>query len=111
MTRKFSGYQKSKLIRMKDFISDMIVRIKNGQKVRLNSILLHNATPKYCLKILDILAKEGFIYGYQEFIDLETNLKTIKVLLKYNNTGVPAINNIFRVSTPGRRVYVSTKAL
>lgn len=96
---------------MKDYISDMIVRIKNGQKVRLKSILLHHSTPKHCLKILDLLTSEGFIYGYQEFLNQETNAKQIKVLLKYNTNGIPAINNIFRISTAGRRIYVSTKTL
>lgn len=96
---------------MKDFLADMFTRIKNAQRVRLNSISLHPSTPKYCFKVLDILQGEGFIYGYQEWMDLESNEKTIKVILKYNSSGVPAINNIFRISSPGRRVYVSTKTL
>lgn len=96
---------------MKDFLGDMLVRIKNGQKVRLNAVLLHPATPKHCIKVLNVLQEEGYIYGYQEWINPETSIKMIKVLLKYNNTGIPVIKNIFRISTPGRRVYVSTKAL
>jgi small subunit ribosomal protein S8 len=96
---------------MKDFLGDMLTRIKNGQKVQLNSVLLHPSTPKYCIKVLELLRDEGFIYGYQEWYDENTKKKVIKVLLKYNNTGVPVIRNIFRVSKPGRRVFLSTKAL
>lgn len=94
---------------MKDFISDMVTRIKNGQKVQLSSIKLNAFSPKYCLKILDILKEEGFIYGY--FLNEKENKQEIVVYLKYNNVGVPVIKNIFRVSTPGRRIYASTNML
>ena len=96
---------------MRDYISDMLVRIKNGQKVGLASTELHVTTPKSCVKILDILTKEGFIYGYEEVFGQTAKSKVIRVILKYNAVGVPAISNIFRISTPGRRIYVSTKAL
>ena len=66
---------------MKDNISDMITRIRNGQKAKLFEIVLFWPTPKICLNILDLLKNEGFISGYKK---VALNNKTyIYVLLKY----------------------------
>ena len=37
--------------------------------------------------------------------------KTIRIFLKYNTDGQPAIRHMARVSKPGRRVYQGTEAL
>lgn len=93
---------------MQNLLGDLIVRIYNGQQARLGAIILHQATPKSCLLILEILRKEGYILGFQEWYDARLNRNFIKVLLKYNAMGVPAIKKIFQISKPTRRVYVST---
>jgi ribosomal protein S8 len=51
---------------MQNLLGDLIVRIYNGQQARLGAIILHQATPKSCLIILEILRKEGYILGFQE---------------------------------------------
>lgn len=96
---------------MRDFIGDMLTRIRNGQRARLESIILHPATPNYCENLLELLWEEGYIRGFTEFYDEKKNRKFIKVLLKYNSIGTPIIKGVFRVSTPGRRRYISIKAL
>ena len=95
---------------MQDFISDMIIRIKNGYHARLGAIFLSTSSPKICLKILEVLKKEGYIRGFVEYVDPKTKFITIKVLLKYDANGVPAVTNIFRVSTPSRKYYLSVKS-
>lgn len=98
---------------MQDFVSDMITRIRNGQRAQLGAIFLHPTTPHFCLKILQILCDEGYIRGIKEssLIVGKKTYKVYKVLLKYNANGVPAISSIFRVSKISRRVFVSLKAL
>jgi small subunit ribosomal protein S8 len=96
---------------MVDFLSDMLTRIRNGHRARLDAVTLHPYSPKKCISVLEILRDEGFIRGFKEWYDSESNVKYIKVLLKYNGVGAPVIRGIFVVSRPGRRVYLSTKAL
>lgn len=96
---------------MKDFLSDMVTRIRNGQRAGLTSIYMDSKMPRVCLDVLEILQNEGYISGFSEQPDLKTNKKKLKVFLKYKNGGSPVIEGIFRVSTPGRRVYLSTKVL
>ncbi len=48
---------------MRDFIGDMLTRIRNGQKANAGEVLLHEHTPKNCIKILDIMEKEGYIHS------------------------------------------------
>jgi len=39
---------------MKDNISDMITRIRNGQRAKLGEILLFWPTPKICINIFNL---------------------------------------------------------
>ncbi len=100
---------------MTDYIADMLIRIKNGQKAHLNEIVLHNIVPKKCISILNILEKEGYISGWEEWSFKNIKNKAvnsqIKVLLKYNGQGKMTIRGISKISKPGRRVFLSTKAL
>jgi small subunit ribosomal protein S8 len=93
---------------MKDNISDMITRIRNGQSAKLNEVLLFWPTPKICIKILDLLKDEGYIRGYHKVIS--QNKICISVLLKYTEFQEPIIKKIERVSTPGKRIYVKSKS-
>jgi len=93
---------------MQNLLGDLITRIYNGQQARLGAILLHTATPKSSLAILEILRDEGYIVGFQETYDERLKRTFLKVLLKYNAMGVPAIKKIFQISKPTRRVYIST---
>ena len=94
---------------MQDNISDMLTRIRNGQKANLHEVDLYCPTPKICLNILNVLYKEGYIRGLKK---IHINKKLlIKVLLKYDIQGNPVIRKIERVSKPGRRAYTPIKAL
>lgn len=83
-----------------DPISDFLTRLRNAYAANHETMLVPGSKLK--LVIAKILEREGFIGAVKE-----TNVgpkKTIEVALKYNEK-VPAIRNIKRVSTPGRRVY------
>ncbi len=96
---------------MKDFLSDMLTRIKNSQRAGLDAVVMPPHMPKICLKLLEILYHEGYIRGFSEIYDTKKNVKQIKVFLKYNTEGGPIFQDIFRISKPGRRIYISTKVL
>jgi len=96
---------------MQDFIGDVITRIRNGHRARLGAIILHPATPLYCLDILNILYDEGYIRGVYITSIKKGASRVFCVLLKYNSTGAPAITGIFKVSKSSRRIYLSLKAL
>lgn len=93
---------------MNDQISDLITRIRNGQKQGLLKITLYKPASKFCLNFLDILYNEGYIRGYKI---KELKPLNIEVLLKYTPEGTPVIRDIKRISKPSRRFYVKIKSL
>ena len=90
-----------------DPIGDMIARIRNGQMRLHNKIEMPASAFK--AKILEVLKKEGFILDF--VIDKsDEKRKMFSVNLKYNS-GSPVINDIKRISKPGRRFYASAESI
>jgi len=87
---------------MNDPIGDMLTRIRNSQ-MRGKSVV---STPASKIRgwVLDVLADEGYIRGYETGSDANGH-PTLEISLKYFD-GTPVIRELKRVSTPGRRVYV-----
>ncbi len=84
-----------------DLISDGLTRIRNAAMRRLDTTqLLHSNVVEATLKIL---ADKGYIESYN--VTSEGNKKFINVVLKYDENGKSVINELKRVSKPGRRVY------
>lgn len=86
---------------MTDPLGDMLTRIRNGQGRRKSKIAV--PASKMRGRVLDVLQHEGFIRGYSR-IDYDGGKAEFEVELKYDE-GVPVIQEISRVSRPGRRVY------
>ncbi|RXJ90413.1 30S ribosomal protein S8 [Arcobacter sp. CECT 8983] len=87
---------------MNDIIADALTRIRNAALRKLEvATLLHSNT---VVGILNVLEKKEYIEGFK-VVDGENNKKTIQVTLKYDDSENSVINEITRVSTPGRRVY------
>jgi small subunit ribosomal protein S8 len=59
--------------------------------------------------VLEVLKREGFIRSFEE-VENRPGVREIKIELKYFE-GAPAIQEIARVSKPGRRVYAKIKDL
>ncbi len=89
---------------MTDPISDMLTRIRNGQRVIKTSVMVPASGIKKA--ILDVLTAEGYIAGYTETTDGKH--PAFDVELKYNDNK-PVISEISRLSRPGLREYVSCK--
>ncbi len=87
---------------MNDIIADALTRIRNAAMRKLEvATLLHSNT---VVGILSVLEKKEYIDGFK-VIDGQNNKKTVQVTLKYDDKDNSVINEIKRVSTPGRRVY------
>ena len=92
---------------MNDPLGDMLTRIRNAQLRRRPKVV----TPASSIRgrVLDVLQEEGYIRGYAR-VEQKGGLPTFEIELKYYN-GQPAIREIKRVSTPGRRVYSPVRDL
>lgn len=92
---------------MSDTVGDMLARIKNGQHA--NKSVIGCPASRLRANILEVLKREGFIRGYSK-AENDRGLPELQIELKYDH-GRPMINEIRRVSTPGRRVYRGAKDL
>jgi small subunit ribosomal protein S8 len=92
---------------MSDPLGDMLTRIRNGQMARKSSIVA--PASKLRANVLEVLKREGFIRGYEQQQN-RPGVQELKIELKYFE-GEPAIQEIARVSKPGRRVYSKIKDL
>ncbi|MBE2985194.1 30S ribosomal protein S8 [Campylobacter sp. RM9344] len=86
---------------LNDLISDGLTRIRNASMRKLETTkLLHSNVVE---ATLSILAAKGYIESFN--VVEENNKKFINVVLKYDERGQSVINELKRVSKPGRRVY------
>lgn len=92
---------------MNDPLSDLIARIRNAALRKRSKV----STPvsKQRARVLDVLADEGYIRGY-ELVETPGAFPEFEIELKYFD-GMPVITDIKRVSKPGRRVYSSISDL
>ncbi|MEZ5769996.1 MAG: 30S ribosomal protein S8 [Paracoccaceae bacterium] len=92
---------------MNDPIGDMLTRIRNAQMRGKSTV----STPASKLRgwVLDVLAEEGYIRGYEAGTDAGGH-PTLVISLKYYD-GTPVIRELKRVSKPGRRVYLGSKEI
>jgi small subunit ribosomal protein S8 len=88
---------------MNDPIGDMLTRIRNGQLRGKSTV----SSPASKLRgwVLDVLADEGYIRGYEKTTDAKGH-PALEISLKYYE-GTPVIREVKRVSKPGRRVYMA----
>ncbi len=87
---------------MNDPIGDMLTRIRNAQMRGKSTVM----TPASKLRgwVLDVLADEGYIRGYEKATGADGH-PALEISLKYYD-GTPVIRELKRVSKPGRRVYM-----
>ncbi len=92
---------------MNDPLGDMLTRIRNAQLRGKSTV----STPGSKLRawVLDVLADEGYIRGYEKTTG-DDGHPAIEISLKYYD-GAPVIRELKRVSKPGRRVYMGVKGI
>jgi len=84
-----------------DLISDSLTRIRNASMRRLDATTLMHS--KSVEAVVGILQDKGYVDSFN--VIEEGVKKTINVVLKYDENGKTVINEMKRVSKPGRRVY------
>lgn len=87
---------------MTDPIADLLTRIRNAASVRKRSVDIPFSKMKSA--ILEVLKREGFIEDFKP-VESDGSLALIRAYLKYTRLGGSVIQEIRRVSKPGRRVY------
>lgn len=92
---------------MSDPLGDLLTRIRNGQRSGKSKV--RAPASKLRANVLDVLKREGYIRDYRTE-ETGPGLAEVEVELKYNE-GAPVIQEIARVSRPGRRVYSKIKEL
>mgnify|MGYP003571697398 CR=1 FL=1 len=93
---------------MNDIIADALTRIRNAAMRKLDvTTLLHSNT---VVGILTVLEKKEYIESFK-VVDGQNNKKSVQVTLKYDESENSVINEITRVSSPGRRVYKNSAEL
>lgn len=89
-----------------DQIADLITRIRNAVMVGKNEILV--PTSKLKVGVIEVLAKNGYIDSYEV---VEGKPRGILHVIINEPGGLAKINEISKVSKPGRRVYSSADDL
>nr|YP_009164907.1 ribosomal protein S8 [Pseudoperonospora cubensis]AKZ29844.1 ribosomal protein S8 [Pseudoperonospora cubensis] len=86
-----------------DTLSNLFSKIKNGSLVKKSKIVHQKS--KQSINILNLLIKEGFIKSYK--INSKNQLD---IYLKYRKNKA-VINDIKRLSKPGKRLYITNNDL
>ena len=86
---------------MTDPIADYLTRIRNAVRVNFPTVDIPESQLK--LQITRVLLREQFIRKYIRIRDGRQGL--IRIFLRYTSDGTSVIDNIQRISKPGRRIY------
>jgi small subunit ribosomal protein S8 len=93
---------------LSDPIADMLTRVRNSVRIKNRHVSIRAS--RVCAAIASVLKAEGYIEDFERIEDA-TPQGLLRVTLKYDQTGRSAIEQIKRVSKPGRRVYSSVEDL
>lgn len=86
---------------MTDIMADSLTRIRNAAQRRLDvTTLLHSNMIEATLAIL---VDKGYLESFT--VKEDGNKKTIKVVLKYDDNEKSVINELKKISKPGRRIH------
>ena len=86
-----------------DPIADMLTRIRNASRAEHEKVDIPASRLK--VRIAELLKEEGFIKNFRLLEDRKQGM--LRVYLKYGVANERMISGLVRVSTPGRRVYVT----
>ena len=86
-----------------DPIADLLTRIRNASRAEHEKVDIPSSRLK--VRIAELLKEEGFIKNFRLLEDQKQG--TLRVYLKYGAGNEKMISGLIRVSTPGRRVYVT----
>lgn len=94
---------------LNDPIADLLTRIRNAVRVERPHVEVSSSKVKR--GVADALKREGYIWDWTEVDFGDSPVKQLRIELKYGPNGERVIQEIKRVSKPGRRVYSKAKDL
>lgn len=94
---------------MTDPIADLLTRIRNAILSKHDRLDL--PVSKLKLEVCRILKEQGYIRSFRVLENKEVPTDTLRIQLRYDDHGTPAISYIAKVSKPGRRVYRGADAV
>jgi small subunit ribosomal protein S8 len=86
----------------------MLTRIRNGLRVRASSVDVRAS--RFVSSVAEVLRREGYVEGLQPTTGPDGRAR-LRIYLRYDDDGNPAISSIGRVSRPGRRAYRGVREL
>ena len=86
-----------------DPIADLLTRIRNASRAEHEKVDIPASRLK--IRIAELLKEEGFIKNFRVLEDDKQSM--LRVYLKYGPANEKMITGLVRVSTPGRRIYVT----
>ena len=86
-----------------DPVGDMLTRIRNASRAEHEKVDIPSSKLK--VRVAEILKDEGFVKNFRVLDDKKQGV--LRVYLKYGTANEKMISGLVRVSTPGRRVYVT----
>ncbi len=92
-----------------DPIADMLTRIRNAVRVERPHVDMPSSKVKRGLA--DVLKREGYIWDWAENEVDGLTVKQLRLELKYGPNGERVIQQIKRMSKPGRRLYAQAREL
>ena len=93
---------------MTDPIADMLTRMRNAIAVQHERVLMPSSRMK--LTIAELLKQEGYIQDF--YLQKQAHPQgLLEIVLKYDSTSRSVIRGLRKISTPGKRRYVSCKAM
>jgi small subunit ribosomal protein S8 len=86
---------------MTDPISDLLTRLRNAHLAKHDR--LDMPASKLKSELCRVLKETGFLEDFRVIEAVPQG--TLRIYLRYSDTGTPAIQHLRRISKPGRRVY------
>jgi small subunit ribosomal protein S8 len=86
---------------MTDPISDLLTRLRNAHLAKHDR--LDMPASKLKSELCRVLKESGFVEDFRVIEAVPQG--TLRIYLRYSDTGTPAIQHLRRISKPGRRVY------
>ncbi len=87
-----------------DPISDMLTRIRNAIGAKQTKVDVPASRLK--IELARILKEEGYITNYSIKTADDSNIRTLRIFLRYGPKGESVISHLQRISKPSRRVYL-----
>ena len=92
---------------MTDPIADLINRLKNAGAVKKATVSVPFSAFK--MAVVEKLKDAGYVAGVEK--KGKKVRKTLDVMLKYSEAGIPRISGVKRISKPGRRMYKGAREI